>query len=483
MTRRELLTLGLGAAAAVPFTPVPWKLLDDTAKWTQNWALIPRPPQGERSVRYSSCTLCAAGCGIAARCVGANVVGIAPVPEHPVSKGVLCPVAFGAHQLPFHPARITCLLRRGTPVQMEKAAAEIGGRIKSGRFAIVDERPGRAVSEAYRRLAAANNGLYVAGREVREYGLALEQVRTIVSFGVPVLESWATPGRVLELWSCGRLAIVQVERSLSKTGALASKTLLVRPGSESFVAALLEGKVDRARAARETGIAQEKLDDAARFVRDRGPMIAVNEPAASVTQSVAQLNKIGDGELDTVLIDHGLLGGSLEIDAIRAKLRPGGVIVSFSPYRAGVAAGADFVIPTAAFGEALEEAPTPWDAIVPSYALAPALRNAPAGVTSAIDFLERATGDSATRESAIQRRVEKLHAAQRGVVFAFADRSVKPMGDFKTPADLRKAFDTGACWTDAQAKTVPVNYRAATDGSSAVAPPLFGMFRRFGDAS
>jgi hypothetical protein len=405
--------------------------------------------------------------------VGANVVGIAPVAGHPVSKGVLCPVAFGAHQLPFHPARITSPLRRGRPVQMEKAAEEIAGRIKNGKFAIVDERPGRAVSEVYRRIAATHGGSYLVGRQVAEQGLALEEVRTIVSFGVPLLESWATPGRVLNLWSSGRIAIVQVEERLSKTGALASQALLVRPGSESFVASLLAGTVDVTHAARETGIPQEKLADTLRFVQQRGPMITVSEPAGRV----AELSEVGDGELDTVLIDHGLLGGSLEIATLRAKLRPGGMIVSLSPYRAGVAAVADLVIPTPAFGEGLEEAPTPWDAVSPSYALAPALRNAPAGVTNAVDFLARAAADPSTQESAIQARVEKLHSAQRGMVFAFADRSAKSMTEFKTPAELRKAFDAGACWTDAQAKTVPVNYRTATDAGVAVSPTLFSMLR------
>ena len=84
LTRRDFFTLGIGAAAAIPLTPMPWKLLDDTSKWSQNWSWIPRPPRGERSVRYSTCTLCPSGCGIqAVRCVGKNLIGIAPVAAHP----------------------------------------------------------------------------------------------------------------------------------------------------------------------------------------------------------------------------------------------------------------------------------------------------------------------------------------------------------------------------------------------------------------
>jgi hypothetical protein len=467
MTRRELLTLGLGAAVAVPLTPVPWKLLDDSSKWTQNWNWIPRPPRGEPSVKYSSCTLCSAGCGIAARCVGTNVVGIAPVADHPVSKGVLCPLAFGAHQLPFHPARLTCPLRRGQPARIEEVTAEIAGRVKTGRFAIVDERPGRAVSEAYQRIAAANGGEYIA--PVAGNGLPLEDVRTVVSLGEPVLESWATPGRVLELWGRGRLAVVQVEESFSRTGALAAKSLIVRQGSGSIVTELLAGKVGISAASEATGVTQEKLADVARFVKERGAMISV----AGEQPRIAFLG----GEIDTLLIDHGPLGGSLSRDVLQSRLRPGGVIVSLSPYRAGIAAAADYAIPTPAFGEALEEAPTPWDAMSPSYALAPLLRAAPAGVTIPCDFIAKLSASGETQESAIERRVGKLHAAKRGVVFAFRDRTVKAMSDFKTAADLRKAFDAGACWTDREAKETPAEFRGARSGRKAIDVPLLAMLR------
>ena len=216
LTRRELFTLGIGAAAAVPLTPIPWKLLGDTAKWSQNWSWIPRPPRGERSVRYTTCTLCPSGCGLKVRCVGKNLIGIAPLPGHPVSKGVLCPYAFGAHQLPYHTARITQPLHKGTPISLDTAVAEINALVRGRTIAILDERPGRAVSAAYQRIAAARGGVYItadrsesatlqhiaagSGMNAADLGLDLENVRTIVSFGAPVLESWATPGRILTLW-------------------------------------------------------------------------------------------------------------------------------------------------------------------------------------------------------------------------------------------------------------------------------------------
>jgi hypothetical protein len=43
ISRRDLLTWGGGLTAGMLVTPVPWKLMDDTAKWTQNWPWIPQP--------------------------------------------------------------------------------------------------------------------------------------------------------------------------------------------------------------------------------------------------------------------------------------------------------------------------------------------------------------------------------------------------------------------------------------------------------
>jgi anaerobic selenocysteine-containing dehydrogenase len=491
LTRRDFLTLGLGAAAAVPLTPVPWKLLDDTSKWTQNWSWIPRPPRGERTVRYTSCTLCPSGCGMQVRCVGRNLIGIAPLPGHPVSQGVLCPYAFGAHQLPYHSARLTEPLHNGTPTSLDKAAGAIARRVDSGNFAILDERPGRAVSAAYQKIATARGGVYIvagrsesatldriaanAGLNPADLGLDLESVRILVSFGAPILESWATPGRVLTLWKQKRLEIIQVEPDLSKTAALANQW-----------------------------IPAETLSDLA-AIRSRGPILAVSagQLIESDEQAVAALNEgspgivrrhappaipaarlgsVPDHSLAVLFIDHGPLGGSLPIDALRPKLKQDGIIVSLSPYRAGVAALADYVIPSVAFAEHLDEAPTPWDAALPSYSLAPALLDPPPGVVHPLAFVNRATGADTEPQAAIRARLDAIFAQKRGQVFTYADRAKKPVAGFKSKDDFAKAFTIGACWIDEAAKPITLTKLAKVlapaspeprSQSPAITPPLF----------
>ena len=95
-----------GSAVGIMLTPIPWKLLDDSAIWTQNWSWIPEPLKGKFQTKFTTCTLCPAGCGVRVRCVGDQPVSLSGVANHPISHGALCPVGLGAHHLPYHPARV-----------------------------------------------------------------------------------------------------------------------------------------------------------------------------------------------------------------------------------------------------------------------------------------------------------------------------------------------------------------------------------------
>ena len=106
LTRRDLLIGTAGAAAGLVLSPVPWKLLGDVSIWTQNFPWIPQPAHGPVETKCSTCTLCEGGCGIRVRMAAKCPVGVAGVSSHPLTKGVLCPLAFAAHQLNWHPRRL-----------------------------------------------------------------------------------------------------------------------------------------------------------------------------------------------------------------------------------------------------------------------------------------------------------------------------------------------------------------------------------------
>ena len=74
--RRDVLKFACGGAAGLLLTPVPYKLLDATAIWSQNWRWIPRLPRGEVSEKFTTCTLCPAGCRARVKFAGAAPFGM-----------------------------------------------------------------------------------------------------------------------------------------------------------------------------------------------------------------------------------------------------------------------------------------------------------------------------------------------------------------------------------------------------------------------
>lgn len=275
LTRRCFLQIFGGTAVGVAFSPLPWKLLDDAAIWTQNWAWIARPPRGPVSRAYTTCTLCPAGCGLQLRRIGSHVVAATGLPGHPVSGGGVCPVGLGIAQLPFHPARLRQAVRRTTgtadsawsPCPTDEAIADVGRRLadlraagRADRVAILDLRPGRALSVMHREfLERIGGGRYVVqpdGREAAAAALAdlvtlaggvpgydLGAAGAIISFGAPLLDGW---------WGCGTAPglacaadgrrpddlpfLVQVQSNGSLETARADRWLPIRPGSEAAVA-------------------------------------------------------------------------------------------------------------------------------------------------------------------------------------------------------------------------------------------------------
>ncbi len=256
--------------AGLILTPLPWKLLDESAKWTQNWSWIPVPPKGRINYKYTACTLCPMGCGVRVRCVENRPVGLSGIAGDPVGAGSLCAMGIAGHLLRYHPSRLLHPLRRvgdGTdtrlmPIAAEDAASDIARAISSenrGSVAIMDMQPSRTLSYIYRRfLGLLNEGVYInppSTSEIpagliysvlhcrgAEFGFDAENARTILSFGTPVLDGWGTPGQFKAITEAmtrsgnSRLRITQVESAHSRTAQLADEWIPVKPGTEGALA-------------------------------------------------------------------------------------------------------------------------------------------------------------------------------------------------------------------------------------------------------
>jgi len=286
VTRRDVL-LGLGGGTTgLLLTPAPWKLLDDISIWTQHRRAVPIPPRGEISYRAAACTLCPGGCALRVRLVGGRPVSAVGQRGHPLGGGV-CPLGLTIHHLAVHPLRLSSAARVAGDGRLQRitlatavasaAAALRGGRPAEG-VAILDQRPGRALSRLYREfLAGLPCGIYLAppgeGATLtamatmldspQPLGLDIESARTLLSFGAPVLDGWGRPGRVPA--ARRSLRVVQVDAWRSPTAALADEWLSIRPGGEGPLALGLAHVIVR------DGLAAVAVEDCRPLLADSSP--------------------------------------------------------------------------------------------------------------------------------------------------------------------------------------------------------------------
>ena len=110
--RRCFLSLGIGVVAGTTLSPIPWKLMDDSSIWSQNWPWTPVPPDGEISYTDSTCTLCPGGCGISARKIDNRLVKIEGRKSHPINSGGICVLGLSGPQLLYGPTRVKSPMKK-----------------------------------------------------------------------------------------------------------------------------------------------------------------------------------------------------------------------------------------------------------------------------------------------------------------------------------------------------------------------------------
>ena len=494
VSRRDLLVGSAGVAAGLVFTPVPWKLLGDVSTWTQNWPWIPQPARGPVETKQSVCTLCAAGCGIRVRMAGGWPVGISGVSSHPMTKGALCPLGFAAQQLNWHPQRLREVRHRGGAASWAEAKAAFEKACSEGPVAIIDGRPGRAASSIFEAFAAKHNGSYqeVLGPESQALlpyaewsgvspsalGYDLENARTIVSFGAPMLDGWGTPGRFTRLWSecaAGRtdpqLRLIQVEPSLSRTAARAWRWVPVREGSEAALAAGLArvlfdeqltaaaGPVPQttlADAAAQTGLSVEGIRDLARSIAANRPALVIATDAnPAVGASNVLLGSVGApggivlrGRKQAAPIVSQRANGSLRAMLIDATApwefvpQTGAEVFRFAAWDGGNNK-ADWLLPAPGFLEELTDVPTAPTSATETYAVAANLLTPGADIRSASQFLAQIDTGLPEVDKLIHARCEELFKSRAGTVFA---GKAVPVIQFESAQKLEEQLRSGGVW-------------------------------------
>ncbi|MEE4353143.1 MAG: molybdopterin-dependent oxidoreductase [Desulfatiglans sp.] len=276
LNRRNFIALILGGAAGINLTPLPWKLMDDVAIWTQNWPWVPVPPVGKFTEVNSICTLCPGGCGIKVRKVDERAVKIEGRTDYPINPGGICPIGMGGLQLLYNESvRFTRPMKRIGPrgaghfidISWSEAFETLGSRIsklrEEGRpeaLAAIDGNPMRSTISLMieRFLKAVGTPNYVRVpclEDTYQMGISLQQGTEgpvaydlensdfILSFGSGLLEGWGAPGRIMNLWGQikgaekrGTTSVVQIESRASNTASKADKWMALKPGTDSALA-------------------------------------------------------------------------------------------------------------------------------------------------------------------------------------------------------------------------------------------------------
>lgn len=492
--RRDLLVWSAGAAAGLLATPVPWKILDDVSIWTQNWPWIPQPPRGPVEVRQSFCTLCPKGCGLRVRMAAGSPVGVAGSSTHPISRGALCPLAFAAHQLNWHPQRLRTVRHGTSASSWSRAQAAFAQACKEGSVVVVDGYPGRAASAVLQSFAQKQGGSYrvVPTAEVRalqpyeewtgiaaaSFGYDFENAKTVVSFGAPLLDGWGMPGRFTRLWAeraAGmgdpQLRIIQIDSSLSRTAARAWQWVQIREGSDFALAsglarALLEQNLVPAHgpvpsmtlteSAAQTGISVERIRELARAITANQPALMVSrdyEPAVNALNvllgSVGARGGIVRNSRDAK--SYAPVDGSIK--NARAVLIDATVPWNFIPQTqaeifrfAGWDSGsseAHWLLPAPGFLEELTDIPTAAGSSLQTYAVARALMKCSSEVRNAAQFLGSLDASSPTIEKIIDTRCEGILRKRVGAVCA---KETTPLTKLLSVASLKEQFAQGALW-------------------------------------
>ncbi len=267
--RRSFLSFVIGGAAGTALSPLPWKLMDDAAIWSQMWPWTPVPPDGAYTYQDSTCSLCPGGCGISVRKVDNRAVKIEGKKGHLINDGGICIKGLSGLQLLYGPTRVKSPMKRvgergegkWERISWEEATALLSEKLTEIRDGGESHTVGAiagpggtvpALLERFMTAYGSPNFIRMPSPQDTEalavkmlfedegrIGYDLENADYILSFGSGLLDGWGSPVRTFRAnskWKENSAAVVQIEPRLSNTAAKANRWIPINPGTEADLA-------------------------------------------------------------------------------------------------------------------------------------------------------------------------------------------------------------------------------------------------------
>lgn len=268
--RRSFLSFVIGGAAGTALSPLPWKLMDDSSIWSQNWAWTPVPADGESIYENTTCTLCPGGCGLSVRKIDNRAIKVEGIKGHPVNDGSVCLLGLSSLQYLYGPTRVKSPMKRTgdrgkgkwQKISWEEAISEVAEKLgklredgKSHTLAwIAGSDKGTVPGMMKRFLTAYGSPNFIrtpSGEDAHALALKvlhdqdagicydLENADFILSLGSGLIEGWGSPVRMIKANSMlkdNKVKVVQAEARLSNTAAKADRWIPINPGTEADLA-------------------------------------------------------------------------------------------------------------------------------------------------------------------------------------------------------------------------------------------------------
>ena len=273
VNRRGFIKFAVGAVAGIHLTPLPWKIIDDIAIWTQNWPWVPRLTKyADLTYADTVCSLCNGGCGIKVRLVNdKKAIKAEGLLSAPTNQGKVCPIGAAGPQYQYGLGRFEAPMKRlgargsggYVKISWEEAFQTVGSKLaelreqgKANSVVLISGRRNdlsRALSERFMAAYGSPNLVHMphleATRSISEkaqfgqdqgLGYDLENADYVLSFGCGLIEGWGAPVRSIQSYSgwraSGTTKLVQVDSQATLTASKADNWYAVAPGTEAALA-------------------------------------------------------------------------------------------------------------------------------------------------------------------------------------------------------------------------------------------------------